>query len=79
MEREPGVYEYEIEAEAGMDIRRDINKIVQANGWPILAMRASDMTLEDMFLKITMGEGLVVPPADDHAKADAEKTEGGAK
>lgn len=63
MEREEGVYEYEIEASEGMDIRRDVNRVAVENGWPILAMRSSDMTLEDVFLKITMGEGMVVPTA----------------
>ena len=74
MEREPGVYEYEIEAAAGMDIRRDINKILREHDWPILAMRTSDLTLEDVFLKITMGEGIVVP-----SSKQAQTGEGGDK
>jgi len=61
MEREPGVYEYELEATPGADIRRDLFDIVCENHWPLLALRSSDMTLEDVFLKITMGEGIVVP------------------
>lgn len=61
MEREQGVYEYEIEAADGMDIRRDVNRILREHNWNILAMRTSDLTLEDVFLKITMGEGIVIP------------------
>ncbi|NLP26975.1 MAG: hypothetical protein GX365_06470, partial [Clostridiales bacterium] len=58
IEREPGVYEYEIEAEDGIDIRRELNKRLAEKGFPILMMRSADLTLEDIFLKITMGEGV---------------------
>lgn len=58
MEREPGVYEYEMEAEEGTDLRREVNKVVQEHGWAILLMKFSELTLEDIFLKITMGEGI---------------------
>ena len=56
MEREPGIWEYEIEAEPGRDIRRDINRIARENEWNILMLKTMEMTLEDIFLKITMGE-----------------------
>ena len=58
MEREPGVYEYEMEAEEGTDLRREVNKVVQEHGWAILLMKSSELTLEDIFLKMTMGEGI---------------------
>lgn len=58
MEREPGVYEYEMEAEEGTDLRREVNKVVQEHGWAILLMKSNELTLEDIFLKITMGEGI---------------------
>lgn len=80
MEREKGVYEYEIEASEGMDIRRDVNAILRENGWPILAMRTSDLTLEDVFLKITMGEGIVIPSSkNEKTDASAETEKGGEK
>lgn len=56
MEREPGIYEYELEAQPGQDVRRDINRIVKENNWNILTLRTMEMSLEDIFLKITMGE-----------------------
>ncbi|MGN0621845.1 MAG: ABC transporter ATP-binding protein [Porcipelethomonas sp.] len=58
MEREPGVYEYEMEAQEGIDLRREVNRITQKFSWPILLMRSTELTLEDIFLKITMGEGI---------------------
>ncbi len=73
MEREPGVYEYELEAVPGTDIRRDLFEIARRHDWPLLACRSAEMTLEDVFLKITMGEGIVIPNAED--QADAKKGE----
>ncbi len=58
MEREPGVYEYELEAAPGYDIRRDLFEIASENGWPLLSSRSAELTLEDVFLRITMGEGI---------------------
>ncbi len=58
MEREPGVFEYEIEAEPGVDIRPEINRIARENEWNILLLRTMEMTLEDIFLKITLGENI---------------------
>lgn len=66
MEREPGIWEYEIEAEPGKDIRRDINRIARENEWNILLLKTMEMTLEDIFLKITMGEHV------DLGKGDAK-------
>lgn len=56
MEREEGIWEYEMEAQPGQDIRREINRIARENEWNILLLRTMEMTLEDIFLKITMGE-----------------------
>ncbi len=56
-EKEPGVYEYEIEAQENTDLRRIVSKAVQEHGWTILMMKTTELTLEDIFFKITMGEG----------------------
>ena len=58
MERERGVYDYDIETDGKTDIRRDLNKLCAEKGWNILMLQLSDLTLEDIFLKITMDEGL---------------------
>lgn len=59
MLREEEVWEFEIEAEEGKDIRRDINKVCRENNLNILMMKNNEMTLEDIFLKITMGESVI--------------------
>jgi ABC-2 type transport system ATP-binding protein len=60
MEREPGIFEYEIESRPDADIRLALNDMVQANGWHIYKMDLGEMTLEDVFLKITMGDGVML-------------------
>lgn len=56
MEREKGIYDYDIESEEGVDIRKALNRLCAEKGWNILMMQLSDMTLEDIFIKITMGD-----------------------
>lgn len=55
MEREPGIFDYEIEVKTDCDIRREVFKRIVARGWIILGMKTDQMSLEDIFLKITMG------------------------
>lgn len=56
MEREKGVYDYDIESEDEIDVRRAINSLSREKGWNILMLQLSDMTLEDIFMKITTGD-----------------------
>ncbi|MDE6780021.1 MAG: ABC transporter ATP-binding protein [Ruminococcus sp.] len=56
MERERGIYDYDVEADENTDIRRALNELCRQKGWNILMLQLSDLTLEDIFLKITMGD-----------------------
>ena len=58
MEREKGVYDYDVETDGTTDIRREINRLCAEKGWNILMLQLSDLTLEDIFLKITMYDGV---------------------
>lgn len=53
-----GATEYLIETEENIDIRRELFKRVAAKNWVILELKTSQLTLEDIFLKITIGEGV---------------------
>ena len=72
MEREPGIFEYEIEAKHNADIRPDLNQMVQEHGWGIYKMDLGEMTLEDVFLKITMGEGVKLSSAKKEPEQPAD-------
>ncbi len=50
------VWEYNIDAKDEKDIRRDIFSKMAACGYPILMMRTSELTLEEVFLKLTAGD-----------------------
>ena len=54
-EKEPGVYEYTIEGTPGADLRRDLFALLTRNGWPLLSLKNTDLTLEDVFLRLTSG------------------------
>ncbi len=88
MEREKGIYDYDIESDDEVDVRRAINNLCRDKGWNILMLQLSDMTLEDIFMKITSGDISTVTEnseskaslADfeisfDNGKADGEKEE----
>lgn len=51
-EKEPGVYEYLIEAKEGEDIRREVFKRMAGRNWPIMELKSSELTLEDIFLQL---------------------------
>ncbi len=64
-ERESGVYEYALEAKAGCDIRRELFRRLALRNWPLLGLKSTEVTLEEVFLNLT----------DDNAK----KKKGGYK
>ncbi|MDE7230130.1 MAG: ABC transporter, partial [Oscillospiraceae bacterium] len=55
-EVEKNVVEYELNPESGADIRREVFKRMAARSWPILLMKGSELTLEEIFLKLTTGD-----------------------
>ena len=55
--KEAGVFEYVVEANPGVDVRREIFKRLAERNWPLLGLRSSEMTLEDIFLQLTKDGG----------------------
>lgn len=53
-QRETGeVYDFSLEAEKGLDTRREVFKRLAERSWPLLGMRSSELSLEDIFLQLT--------------------------
>ena len=52
-EKEPGVYEFIIEADPDMDIRRPVFRALAKADCPLLMMHNAELTLEDIFLQLT--------------------------
>lgn len=54
-QKEPDVFEFTIEGDQGMDLRRDLFFLASRKGWPILSLKTNDLTLEEVFLRLTSG------------------------
>ncbi len=50
------VTEFSLNAKDGCDVRREIFKRMAERSYPILLMRSSELTLEEIFLKLTTGD-----------------------
>lgn len=50
---EDGVFEYLIEGNTGMDVRRDVFNAVVENKFRLLGLSSNELSLEDIFLKLT--------------------------
>ncbi|MBE6901789.1 MAG: ATP-binding cassette domain-containing protein [Ruminococcaceae bacterium] len=55
-EVEKNVTEYSLNAKEGVDVRREVFKRMAERSYPILLMRSSELTLEEIFLKLTTGD-----------------------
>jgi len=51
--REGKVFDFTLEAEPGVDVRREVFKRLAERGWAILGFRSSELSLEDIFLQLT--------------------------
>jgi len=61
-QRETGeVYDFSLEAEKGTDIRREVFKRLAERSWPLLGMRSSELSLEDIFLQLTAEDSAAAP------------------
>lgn len=75
MEREKGTFDYEIETEDDVDIRAELFRRVAAKNRVILGLKSSELTLEDIFLKITMGEEISIANKNNDDEKTAIKDE----
>lgn len=73
-EKEKGIFEIQIESKPDTDVRRDLFNLVVKKGWVMFALSNSDLTLEDLFLKLTSGEYL-----SDKSEKNDIKSEGKAE
>ena len=55
--REPGTFDFEVAGDEAVDIREALFNCLANSSLPILMMKSSDLTLEEIFLQVTTGEG----------------------
>src|SRR5262245_61931595 len=58
-----------VESETKHDVRREVAKAIVQNGWGLLELHASTMSLEDIFIKLTTAE------TEPTANSEASETE----
>ncbi|MGN0593737.1 MAG: ATP-binding cassette domain-containing protein [Hominimerdicola sp.] len=69
-EHKGDICDYRIEAKEGVDVRREIFGMAVKNGWTLLELKTSELSLEDIFLKLTMGEQIPGLMADSDEKEE---------
>jgi ABC-2 type transport system ATP-binding protein len=69
--RENGSYDFQIETEQNKDVRRPMFNLLADRRWPILSLDSGEMTLEDIFLKLTSED--VVDKINRKRKKEAAK------
>ena len=70
--REPGAYDVVVSGDENTDIREAIFNVLSKRGLPILLMRSLELTLEEIFLKVTTGEGVVSEETEDGKPAEKD-------
>lgn len=77
---EKGVYEYTIETDKTLDIRRSLFQFLSKSSYPLLGLRSLELTLEEIFLKlITESEADLPEPVSKKERRRKNKSaKGGA-
>ena len=68
-----GVVTYALDTTRTRDVRRDVGQLAAQQRWPLLELRALDLSLEDVFIRIVAGEehDPATTDADDAAPTPA--------
>ena len=68
--KEEGVYEYTLEAQKDTDIRRNLFARLAERNWPLLGLKTTELTLEDIFLRLTSDQPVDMDEPDNGPMPD---------
>lgn len=54
--KESGSYDYLVESQPNVDIRKMMFSTLAQKGWPLIGLRSMDMSLEDVFVQLITNE-----------------------
>lgn len=74
-EKEEGVFEFAIETKEDSDVRRNLFALLVRRGWPLLALGNTDLTLEDVFIKLTSSDYVAGEFVDDDEYEEYDEEE----
>jgi hypothetical protein len=57
-ESRDGISVFEVDSQAGRDVRRDLARAIVSGGFGLLELRPMRMSLEEIFLSLTTEEGV---------------------
>jgi ABC-2 type transport system ATP-binding protein len=60
-EKENGAFEFLLETEGAVDIRRALFGVLAKNNWPVMALGKNGASLEDIFLRLVAGGTAILP------------------
>ena len=66
---------FEIDVDAGRDIRRDVSREIVGSGWGLLELRPMRISLEDIFLQLTTDEPRTPEPEPEPEPEPGTRTE----
>lgn len=70
-QKEPETFDFLLHPGPDMDIRRSVFTELAGKGWPLLEMRANEMSLEEAFLKLTGGHSASGDRPDGEQEEDS--------
>lgn len=73
--KESNSFDFSLEAAPGTDIRREVFKRLAERQWPILSMRGSELSLEDIFLQLTSDNAASVAAVHAASAASEEPSQ----
>ena len=56
-QKEQGTYDYLIESQPSVDIRKPLFRMLAERGWALMGLKSMDMSLEDVFVNLITNEG----------------------
>lgn len=62
-----GVNTYRLEADRSYDVRKEIPMLIARNSWSLYEMKAQELSLEDIYLKLVTEENHSLEQEEDHA------------
>lgn len=74
-EKEKGAYDIGIEPRGDSDIRKSLFALLSRKGWPMLALKNTDLTLEDLFLQLTTSDSNISYIHDPDEDINSDDTE----
>ena len=73
IQAEPGAWEYLVESDENVDVRKPVFSALAKAGYPILMLKSQDLSLEDIFVKLTETQPAARTPKNKEQRRAAQE------